>query len=254
MKLYPKGSQIDDKSHLSRYQQYSPKPPKTRFIFTGLKFIAIFVSTRKARFLLQFKSMNVFFRFILVSTLLFAGYIDSKAQSYSLTISAASFEIDGKSHSGYRTEFTQPYSEIKKEWWRYVKSITYLYNAKSHYILTIPAKGDSNTELQFISVLDKTSNKGAVLKVAPILEGLDEGQVTQFKKELKLLLVDFKIQYFTEMLQEKIEDKEKEIEKLSKELYKQKNDNSSNLDKLNQRLSKSNSELDALKEKLNQIK
>lgn len=198
--------------------------------------------------------MNRLFRFLSVSILVTTCTLASKAQDYSLSVTSTSFEIDGKSYSGYSTQFTQSYSEVKKEWWRYIKSLTYIYNAKTHYRLTIPAKGESNTELEFVSVLDKTASKTAILKVSPILEGLDDGQSAQFKKELKLLVVDFKIQYFTEILQEKIKDKEKEVEKLSKELYKQKSKGAQNLDKLDQRLSTSNKELDQLKAQLNQIK
>lgn len=194
-----------------------------------------------------------FFLHSILLVLLFSGFQNpTQAQDYSLAISSASFTADGKTFAGYQTSFTQPFKEIKKEWWRYIKTKTYIYNAKTYYILTIPAKEDSNMELDFISALENSRNR-TYLNVAQVEQGLSSEQQAQLNKDLKNLLIDFKIQYYTDILQTKIDSKEREIKKLSRTLYQQKKKGNSNA-QLEQRLTSSHSDLERLKGQLAKIR
>lgn len=152
----------------------------------------------------------------------------SYAQQYSLKISTVSFSLDEQKYGGYETSFTQPYKEVKKEWWRYVNARTIIFNKKTHLELTVPAKGkETNEPLKFVSQL--TENKGkksSTLRVALIKNGVPEDQLTQLDNQVKYLLKDFKVDYFTKMIQEKIDEQELTVKKISQDMDKYLLDNS----------------------------
>lgn len=144
----------------------------------------------------------------------------SLAQSYSLKISRVSFTIEGQKFNGYTTTFAQPYKEVKKEWWRYVNARTIIFNKKTHLELTVPAKGkETNEALKFISQLyEKKGKKQSTLRVALIKDGIPDDQLAKLDNQVKYLLKDFKVDYFTALVQEKIDDQEIIVKKISREM------------------------------------
>lgn len=172
----------------------------------------------------------------------------SLAQSYSLKISAASFAIDGQKFNGYTTTFTQPYKEVKKEWWRYVNARTIIFNKKTHLELTVPAKGkETNEPLKFISQLtEQQEKKQSTLKVALNKDGVPDDQLAELDKQVKYLLKDFKVDYFTTLVQEKIDNQELTVKKISREMDEYLLDNS----KLQLRIEKKPEQKNELAQKL----
>lgn len=144
------------------------------------------------------------------------------AQTYSLQITPATFDLDGQNFNGYSTTFVQSYKEVKKEWWRYVNARTIIFNKKTHLELTIPAKGkESNVPLKFVSQLTESpSKKLSVLKMALVTEGVPPVQLGELKKQVKSLLNDFKVTYFTALIQPKIEEQELISKKVSQKMDK----------------------------------
>lgn len=144
------------------------------------------------------------------------------AQQYSLEIVPATFTLEGKNYQGYATTFIQSHKEVKKEWWRYVNRRTIIFNKKSHYELTFPAKRkESNTPLRYISqLIEKKKTKQPVLRMALVPDDIDENQIKALKIQAKYILQDFKINYFTGLIQPKIEKKEKASTKISRKMDK----------------------------------
>ncbi len=147
---------------------------------------------------------------------------ESFAQAYSLKVGTETFALGGTSFTGYSTHFTQPHKEVKKEWWHYVNSRTIIFNKKTHLELTIPAHNNkSNTPLKFVSQL--TENKGkkySLLRAALSTDDVPSGQIKELQKQAAHLLKDFKVNYFTQLIQEKIEAKEIASKKISREMGK----------------------------------
>ncbi|MEP2023700.1 hypothetical protein, partial [Reichenbachiella sp.] len=164
-----------------------------------------------------------------ISIMIFCAICGSSfAQTYSLQIVSSNFTLDGQKFEGYATDFVQPYKEVKKEWWRYVNARTIIFNKKTHLVLTVPAKGkEVNEPLKFVSQLKEPSNlKQSTLKVALVKEGVPEDQLNELSNQVKHVLKDFKVTYFTALVQEKINEHELVSKKISQEMDKFLLDNS----------------------------
>ncbi len=164
--------------------------------------------------------MNLWIVRSLLAIVIWTSCQHSFAQSYSLKISPISFSIDGQNFNGYTTTFTQPYKEVKKEWWRYVNARTIIFNKKSHLELTVPAKGkETNEPLKFISqLIEKKEKKQSTLRVALVKGGVPDDQLKELDRQVKYLLKDFKVDYFTSLAQEKIDNQELTVKKISQEM------------------------------------
>lgn len=180
----------------------------------------------KTQFYLQRMKINL--AHILVFFFICGIYNTSIAQNYSLKISPATFTLDGQNFGGYSTSFVQPYREVKKEWWRYINARTIIFNKKTHLELTIPARGkDTNEPLKFVSQLNEIKNKKqSVLKMALMSDGVPADQLAELKKQAQFLMKDFKVNYFTGLIQEKIDEQELLSKKISLQMDKYLLDNS----------------------------
>lgn len=169
----------------------------------------LFSSKKKSPILFYFSSL-----------LIWSIASSASAQTYSLRISDTNFTLDGQRFSGYATDFVQPYKQVNKEWWRYVNARTIIFNKKSHLVLTVPAKGkDANEPLKFVAQLtENKQTKQSTLKVALLKEGVPANQVTELSKQVKYLLKDFKVSYFTTLVQAKINHQEQAVKKISQEM------------------------------------
>lgn len=188
-----------------------------------------------------------FFAF-LVGLLVWSCSPSSFAQTYSLRITDSKFALDGQSFNGYATDFVQPFKEVKKEWWRYVNARTIIFNKKSHLVLTVPARGkDTNEPLKFVSQLIEGKDKRpSTLRVALVKEGVPSEQLAQLDKQVKHVLKDFKVTYFTALIQEKINEQELAGKKISQQMDRYLLDNS----KLQLRIEKKPEEKMELAQKL----
>ncbi|SMD33720.1 hypothetical protein SAMN04488029_1627 [Reichenbachiella faecimaris] len=154
--------------------------------------------------------------------------LQSLAQVYSLKINTSNFTLEGQIFNGYTTDFVQPYKEVKKEWWRYVNARTIIFNKKTHLVLTVPAKGkDTNEPLKFVSQLIEDKNKNlSTLKLALVKDEVPENQQAQLSNQVKNLLKDFKVNYFTALVQNKINEQEIAGKRISQRMDKYLLDNS----------------------------
>jgi hypothetical protein len=202
------------------------------------------------------------------------------AQAYSLRITQNHFKLDAVDYDGFVTQFSQAHKEVKKEWWRYIKAKALIFNHKSYYELTIPTqKGSSNVPLKFVSQLSEDSiSRISSLNCAIINDGMDTNDKKEFDKQLIVLLKDFKISYFTKLIQVEINKNESKAQEISTDMNKyyssnsklkvggeknpQKksgyrsiiNDNNKKIEALNIELRETETALDGLKNELNRIK
>lgn len=210
--------------------------------------------------------------FLLFSIALLASPSSTSAQTYSLHIGSIQFLLDTTYYSGYETKFVQLNSEVKKEWWRYVKSKAHIFNMKTHYILTVPVeKGTSNVPLKFVSVINLDSlTQASTLRCAIMASDMDDNQQKKVGTELIALMKDFKVHYFTKLIQNEIDVNESATKKISAEMHKYYAENAKLVEKsqgqstiqknkakiedLSVELHQYETELSSLKEKLRLIK
>ncbi len=134
-------------------------------------------------------------------TIIFNGY----SQEYDLLIKPAKREINGINYNGYSTSFRIGADELQKIWWRHTKKFGILDNQRGHYILKIPT---SNKNFLPISLIQTT--EGADSSALIFLAVLDQTN-NNFKKQVKDILLEFKVQYYVSDLQQKIVDKESKL-------------------------------------------
>jgi len=128
---------------------------------------------------------------------------------YTLKIYNKEFYIDDNGYKGVSTAFLHPYKEVKKEWWRYIKSKAIIFNKVSHYELKVPAKGKEDlTPILMVSTIHENEGQ-TILRIA-----YKNPTETLDNDNLKQLLIDFKISYFTRILETQIKSQEKKSTKL----------------------------------------
>lgn len=155
-------------------------------------------------------------------TVLIALSHSSFGQYYSLKLTPTQIELDTITLNGYSTLFKQPYKEVKKTWWKYIKSKAIIDNHITYYDLKIPdIDREANTDIYLVSQLNGTdSSEYRTLKLALRTHNLAEEEIESLNQEMKEMLVEFKTAYFVSSLQEKIEGQEKLAIKLSGQLEK----------------------------------
>lgn len=130
---------------------------------------------------------------------------NSFGQDYDLTISEKKKEITGISYLGYSTSFEVGQSKLQKAWWKHTKKFGVLDNMRSHYVLKIPTsdktllpisliqttEGTDSTSTLFLAVFDQTNNS--------------------YKKQVRSMLLEFKVQFYVMALEEKIQNTESQL-------------------------------------------
>ncbi|MGL1889306.1 MAG: hypothetical protein OCD76_22520 [Reichenbachiella sp.] len=179
---------------------------------------------------------------------------DCHAQNYKINVKQSTFSIAATNYTGYKTSFTQPNKIVKKEWWRYIKTKASIFNYKTHYVLTIPAR-KNEIEIKLVSILiNDTVANTTTLMIALIKDNLSEENIGNYNKKIEALLIDFKVDFYTDILQEKIDQQEKSITALGRALVKLEAQDTQEKELLQSRLASENKELDKLKEQLKGIK
>ena len=148
-------------------------------------------------------------RFLLVAIfILFNSTI--KGQDFSLEILDAKGDFGTEERQGFVTKFDLPYQTVKKEWWRYVRRFAMISNKKTHYENRILAKrSGAASDIFFLSFLDRDGDDSYIY--AALRKDSEDGDNAKvFKKYLRDLILDFKVAFYSEYMQEQIENKEKE--------------------------------------------
>ena len=142
------------------------------------------------------------------------------AQDFSLEILDAKGDFGMEERQGFVTKFDLPYQAVKKEWWRYVRRFAMISNKKTHYENRILAKrSGAASDIFFLSFLDRDGDDSYIY--AALRKDSEDGDNAKvFKKYLRDLILDFKVAFYSEYMQEQIENKEKEASRLSAKLEK----------------------------------
>ncbi len=143
-------------------------------------------------------------------SLLFAPFfLLAQEKGFDMEIKKSQETINEIKYTGYNTAFDIPVDELQKRWWKYSKSIGIVENMKSHYMVKIPSQekgmssvslietssGDQKRSALFLAVLDQTNNV--------------------YKEQVKDVLLEFKVNYFSGIVQQQIEKKEVELANVS---------------------------------------
>ncbi len=131
----------------------------------------------------------------------------SNAQNFDfdLSLKKEQHKIDEILYSGFSTGFKIPVGELQKIWWKYSKKIGIVDNRKSHYLIKIPSPEKGLSSVSLLETSRKEGN-GSVLFLAVLDQTNNE-----FKSQVREVLLEFKIKYYTGLVEEQILKKEKAL-------------------------------------------
>jgi hypothetical protein len=137
------------------------------------------------------------------------------AQGGFSSTSETQFTIDTISYIGYKSYFEYPTNEVLKGFWNYTKSFGHGVNMRSYYRLVIPQTDSSNTSLTLIG---KPEGEGSTCLFSL---GMDLSQLNTdpiaYKEQLRIMLMEFKIDMYLNSYQDEINSLVKDGKKLSKQ-------------------------------------
>ncbi|WP_109831664.1 hypothetical protein [Reichenbachiella versicolor] len=149
---------------------------------------------------------------IVLSCTFCSNALSQRAEEYySLKMYNKEFHVEGKSYEGASTALLHPYKNVRKAWWRYIKSKAYLTNHISHYVLKVPSKSAEEEPTYLINTIHQSDNQTIIRIAYRDADDVDN-------ESLKNLLREFKTQYFSTLLETQIIKQEKVSKKLGNEM------------------------------------
>ncbi len=174
---------------------------------------------------------------------MFAFGTNEAQKKFDLSVNGIIFNIDGKKLVGYESSFDFTKEEVRKGWWRYVRSFGSPVDMRTYYLVKIPAQStDGNVDLNIYA--QTTGEKGpAKFKIG--IE--DKKYKVQVEELIKVFKKDFYIQYYLA----KLKVKEEEAERIANDYASTSIDTEK--EKLLTALNKKKEQVDWLKEEIRKI-
>ena len=139
----------------------------------------------------------------------------SICQNYDTKLELLNLSITGISYSGYQTDIDFNPAAVKLGLWKYTKHFGQLINNGTHYILKIPKT--SNDGVIELRLFLKLSGKNKTLvHMALDTAKIPIASLSNYQKETKDLILDFKKKFYWEQYQKVVDTKTEEAYKLSK--------------------------------------
>jgi len=143
----------------------------------------------------------------LVLCFLFSSTIIYGQATYKSLVQKSSLNLEGKVIEGYSSNFDFSREEVRRGWWEYARKFGSPINMKTFYKVKISSDyTDGNSDLMLYAKAD-ASQQGVSFFL-----GVGE---SEFKDQVKSLLLDFKKDFYIKSVIKKMEDKEKEVFQLS---------------------------------------
>ncbi|SNS53504.1 hypothetical protein SAMN05421640_0562 [Ekhidna lutea] len=157
--------------------------------------------------------------------LLFSLNLVFAQKTYNTEIKSARLNLEGKSLSGYSTQFDFDREDVRKGWWEYAREFGSPLNMKTYYKITIPSETtDGNVDLEiFTQTTEIKGGSSFFLGVAN----------KKYDEQAKSMILDFKkniyIDYYIELITFRIDKsddlgkqyRDEELERKRAEILKQ---------------------------------
>ena len=160
-------------------------------------------------------------RGLLTICLIFLICCQSFGQSINLKPKSEEFVAEGQTLKGYALTFDFTKKEIFKAWWKYSREFSRNQTKKNEIKHTIPPKeGESTIPIIFFSRVDSPDSLSAKIIAALSDNGMTSDNYKKYDKQVKELLIEFKVSYYKNNLQRKIDQTEKIAGKIGRSLVK----------------------------------
>jgi len=109
-----------------------------------------------------------------------------------------------------------------KAWWKYSRKFSRTQTQKDYVMHTIPAvEGESTESVIFYSRVEKVNDSSSKLNAVLGDNGMNSNDYAKYEGQIKKLLIDFRLNFYTNNLQQKITEIEKKAARVSRSLDRQ---------------------------------
>jgi hypothetical protein len=131
-------------------------------------------------------------------------------------VKSASVLIDGQTFKGYTSQFAFSSDQVSKGFWKYSKSFASLENFRAYYKISVTP--DTGQEGLTFGLYAKTIEQGTTcsFQIALSTEGLPVEEIENYLSQTKLILLEFKTDFYVSAYQARINELSKQAKKLSK--------------------------------------
>ncbi len=140
----------------------------------------------------------------------------SQAQNFDKNITEQKLELGDTEFTGWKTGFVFEAKDVRKGFWKYCKDFSRPYNLKTHYKVIIPSfETGSDIDVTFYSAVKK-EGEHSFLFVSLDEEGIPDSKISDYQRQLKSMMLDFKQEYYLEDIDNSIKVVRKELKKLGR--------------------------------------
>ena len=125
-------------------------------------------------------------------------------------------EINGKLIDAFMTNLDFNEKIVKKGFWKYCKSFAHPLNQKKYYEVTIPSSENEGTVDLVIFAQSVSNDNSTDFYLAFDSRNIPSNQVSSYTSQTRLLLIDFKRDFYINHFQTIIDKKTNEARKMSK--------------------------------------
>ncbi|MEQ8810905.1 MAG: hypothetical protein RIG68_05495 [Imperialibacter sp.] len=144
-----------------------------------------------------------------------AGASSTAVPDFGPAVASASLTIGSDKHSGYTAQFDFPPKNLKKGWWRYLKTVARVKNRKTYWKLSVPPKkGSSNVPIEMFSEITIDGNS-SILTLVLNSVNMDAPTRKEYMQQTKNFLQEFKSKFYGDYIQQLIIAAEKQAKKTS---------------------------------------
>ncbi len=148
-------------------------------------------------------------RYFVLLLALFFLTPSSFSQVYEEKVSNVSPEIAGKKTVGYVTWLDFPVEEVRYGFWKYSRKFGLPKNMRTHYEVIIPARESTANQSLTLYALSISGDPGCKFSLSLDLEALPEAAHVNYQKQVRDLLMDFKLNFYLDYFDNQISELER---------------------------------------------
>ncbi len=141
--------------------------------------------------------------------------LDLTAQNYKPDIESSRLTIESRAYPGFKTFLDFDYRDVRKGWWKFSREFGKPVNMRKYYETTLVRDDMANVKLISKSV---KFGQGTMFYLTLNNEGMPGKVEQQYLEQVRILLFEFKQEYYRSFLEDELQSLEKQAVKVTRQL------------------------------------
>lgn len=143
---------------------------------------------------------------------------ESAGQGFDAKVSATHWTVKGEAMQGFSSDFDFSAKVVEKGWWRYSRTFGRPLNMKSYYSVTIPSEeNQGNVDIELLARV-VPGKAGSTFFLTVNSQSVPESKLQDYLGQVRMILQEFKRDFYLRHLQDQLRKEEKKAKKLSKKV------------------------------------